>query len=164
MMLNVISSSCCDVAITNDYISSCMMGERFVFAPMGMYSEVIHGEPMKPIDTQKIDQLVSKFIADRDWDQFHSIKNLSMALSVESSELVELFQWMKEEDSNQVAKDEKLKARVSEELADIFVYMFRIAKKCNIDIEEAVIAKIHKNSEKYPVEKARGSAKKYNEY
>jgi NTP pyrophosphatase (non-canonical NTP hydrolase) len=152
------------VAITNDYISSFPMGDRFVFAPMRMYSDFIYGETMKPIDTQKIDQQVSKFIADRDWDQFHSIKNLSMALSVESSELVELFQWMKEEDSNLVSKDEKLKARVSEELADIFVYMFRIAKKSNIDLEQAVLAKIQKNSEKYPIEKARGSAKKYNEY
>ena len=119
---------------------------------------------MKPIDTQKIDQLVSTFIKERDWDQFHSVKNLSMALSVEASELVEIFQWVKEEDSNKVSSDEKLKARVSEELADIFVYMFRIAQKADVDLEEAVIAKIKKNSEKYPVEKAKGSAKKYNEY
>jgi dCTP diphosphatase len=118
---------------------------------------------MKPIDTQKIDQVVSHFIQERDWDQFHSIKNLSMALSVEASELVELFQWMKEEDSNQVSTNEKLKARVSEELADIFVYMFRIAQKANVNLEEAVLAKVQKNSDKYPVEKARGSAKKYSE-
>jgi NTP pyrophosphatase (non-canonical NTP hydrolase) len=118
---------------------------------------------MKPIDTQKIDQVVSQFIHDRDWDQFHSIKNLSMALSVEASELVELFQWMKEEESNLVSSNEKLKARVSEELADIFVYMFRIAQKANVDLEEAVLAKVQKNSDKYPVEKARGSAKKYSE-
>ncbi len=118
---------------------------------------------MRPIDTQKIDQVVSAFITERDWDQFHSIKNLSMALSVEASELVEIFQWMKEEDSNQVKNNDKLKFKVSEELADIFVYLLRIAKKADIDLEEVVLAKIKKNSEKYPVEKARGSSKKYSE-
>ncbi len=118
---------------------------------------------MKPIDAQKIDQVVSAFISERDWDQFHSIKNLSMALSVEASELVEIFQWMKEEDSNLVSSNEKLKMKVSEELADIFVYLLRIAKKAEIDLEDVVLAKIQKNSEKYPVEKARGSSKKYSE-
>lgn len=118
---------------------------------------------MKDIDSKKLDNLISSFIEDRDWDQFHSIKNLSMALSVETSELIEIFQWMREEESNKVAADVNLKAKVEEELADIFIYLFRIATKCEIDLEEVVLKKIKMNSEKYPVEKSRGNSTKYTE-
>ena len=116
---------------------------------------------MKNINVEKINNEVTKFIEDRDWDQFHSIKNLSMALSVETSELVEIFQWLKEDESNNVSENPKMKLKVEEEIADIFVYLLRIATKSNIDIEDVVLAKIKKNAEKYPVEKAKGSAKKY---
>ena len=119
------------------------------------------GVIMKSINVQKINTVVSEFIKERDWDQFHSIKNLSMALSVESSELVEIFQWLKEDESNQVSSNEKLKSKVEEEIADIFIYLMRIAIKSEINIEEVVLNKIKKNSEKYPVDKARGSSKKY---
>ena len=118
---------------------------------------------MKNINVEKINKEVSKFIEERDWDQFHSIKNLSMALSVESSELVEIFQWLKESESNEVFSNQKLKAKVEEEISDIFIYLMRIAVKSGVNIEEAVLRKIHKNAKKYPVEKAKGSAKKYNE-
>ena len=118
---------------------------------------------MQNINVEKINQELDRFILDRDWDQFHSIKNLSMALSVETSELVEIFQWMKEEDSNQVSIDEKLNSKVKEELADIFIYLLRIAKKSNINLEQVVLDKIKKNSEKYPVEKSKGNSKKYND-
>jgi NTP pyrophosphatase (non-canonical NTP hydrolase) len=118
---------------------------------------------MKNIDLEKINNEVKKFAIDRDWDQFHSIKNLSMALSVESSELLEIFQWLTEAQSNNVNNDEKLKRKVEEEIADIFVYLLRIVDKTNIDLEKVVLEKIKRNAEKYPVEKAKGSAKKYNE-
>jgi NTP pyrophosphatase (non-canonical NTP hydrolase) len=118
---------------------------------------------MKTINVEKINAEVSKFIEERDWDQFHSIKNLSMALSVETSELVEIFQWLKEAESNEVSTNPKLKSRVEEEISDIFIYLMRIAIKSEVNIEEAVLSKIQKNSEKYPVEKAKGSAKKYTE-
>lgn len=118
---------------------------------------------MKTIDAPKIYAEVTKFIEDRDWDQFHSIKNLAMALSVESSELLEIFQWLSETDSNQVATDPKLKLKVEEEIADIFIYLLRISAKSQIDIEKVVFEKIKKNAEKYPVEKSKGNAKKYNE-
>lgn len=118
---------------------------------------------MKSINVEKINTEVSKFIEDRDWDQFHSIKNLSMALSVETSELVEIFQWLKESESNEVSSNPKLKSKVEEEISDIFIYLMRIAIKSGVDIEEAVFNKIKKNSEKYPVEKAKGSATKYTE-
>jgi dCTP diphosphatase len=119
---------------------------------------------MEKIDLKLIDEKVSSFIEERDWDQFHSIKNLSMALSVESAELVEIFQWMTELDSNGVKSNPELKQRVSEEIADIFVYLTRIAKKAEIDIQNCVLAKIEKNQEKYPVSKAKGSSKKYTEF
>ena len=118
---------------------------------------------MDSIDVSKIDSKVQKFIDERDWDQFHSIKNLSMALSVEASELVELFQWLTEEQSNCTKENSKLKEKVAEELADIFIYLTRIAKKSGIEIEEAVLNKIERNSLKYPVDKAKGSAKKDDE-
>lgn len=116
---------------------------------------------MKNINVEKINSEVSRFIQERDWDQFHSIKNLSMALSVEASELVEIFQWMKESDSNEVPNNSKLKAKLEEEVADIFIYLMRIAIKSGVDIEEVVLRKIEKNSAKYPVEKAKGNSKKY---
>tara|TARA_Y100000768_G_scaffold358720_1_gene314714 strand:+ start:39 stop:398 length:360 start_codon:yes stop_codon:yes gene_type:complete len=115
------------------------------------------------IDVKSIDDKVSKFIEERDWDQFHSIKNLVMALSVEASELVEIFQWSSEEVSNQVNDDEKLKQKVSEEIADIFIYLMRIAKKSGIDIEKSCLDKVEANSQKYPVSKSKGSSKKYTE-
>ncbi|MFG1501093.1 nucleotide pyrophosphohydrolase [Halobacteriovorax sp. XZX-3] len=118
---------------------------------------------MDNINVKKINDLVSKFNEERDWDQFHSIKNLSMALSVEASELVEIFQWLKESESNEVINDPELKSRVEEEISDIFIYLMRIAFKSGIDIESSVMKKIKLNSEKYPIEKAKGSAKKYSE-
>jgi len=118
---------------------------------------------MEVINIEKLNAEIGRFIEERDWDQFHSIKNLSMALSVESSELVEIFQWLSEDKSNTVSEDPKLKAKVEEELSDIFIYLLRIAKKSGVDLESSVLSKIKRNSEKYPVDKARGSAKKYNE-
>ena len=118
---------------------------------------------MKKINIDRIDQKLDSFIKEREWEQFHSIKNLCMALAVETSELLEIFQWLKEEDSNKVSIDPKLKIKVEEEVADIFIYLLRIAKKSEIDIEKAILAKIIKNSKKYPVEKAKGSAEKYDQ-
>lgn len=118
---------------------------------------------MESIKLDKITKELDTFISERDWDQFHSIKNLSMALSVECSELVEIFQWLKEEESNSVATNSKLQLKVKEEIADIFVYLIQIARKSNIDIESAVLEKIKKNAEKYPVDKSKGISKKYDD-
>jgi NTP pyrophosphatase (non-canonical NTP hydrolase) len=103
-----------------------------------------------------------KFALDRDWDQFHSPKNFSMALIVEAAELVEHFQWLTEDESKNLPKD-KL-AEVALELADIQIYLIRIADKLNIDLLKAVNEKILLNEKKYPAEKVRGSSKKYTEY
>ena len=136
----------------------------------GMHISRVGGLPpigysggMKTIDLPKIQTLVEQFASEREWDKFHSVKNLSMALSVESSELLEIFQWLTEEESNRVALDPKLMSKVEDEVADVFVYLLRIVGKTNMDLEKAVLNKLQKNAEKYPVEKARGNSKKYNE-
>lgn len=119
---------------------------------------------MKTIDLEKLNQQIEKIVHDRDWDQFHSVKNLSMALSVESSELLEIFQWQTETQSNQVKNDPILLSKVEDEVADIFVYLMRIVSKTNIDLEQVVLNKLKKNVEKYPIESAKGNAKKYTEF
>lgn len=118
---------------------------------------------MKSLDLAKLDAEITKFAKDRDWDQFHSIKNLTMALNVESGELLEIFQWLKEEDSNDVINNPKMYAKLKEEVADVFIYLLRIAHKTDLDLEQIVLDKIKKNSEKYPVSLSKGNAKKYNE-
>ena len=117
----------------------------------------------KKMDLKKLNTEIEKFVSDRDWDQFHSVKNLSMALNVESSELMEIFQWLTEAQSNDVKNDAKLLGKVEDEVADIFVYLLRIVNKNNIDLEQAVLRKLKKNAQKYPVDKSRGNAKKYTE-
>ncbi len=99
---------------------------------------------MKNIDAEKLHQEIEAFISERDWDQFHSLKNLSMALSVEASELVEIFQWMKEEDSNSIKNDPEKIGKVRDELADIFFFLLRLAHKTDTDLHQALIDKIEK--------------------
>ena len=103
-----------------------------------------------------------KFVAERDWDQFHSPKNLSMALSIEASELMEHFQWLTEEQSRKLPP-EKL-AQVRDEMADVLVYLVRLADKLDVDLLQAAKQKIEKNALKYPADKVRGSMKKYSDY
>jgi NTP pyrophosphatase (non-canonical NTP hydrolase) len=94
----------------------------------------------------------------RDWKQFHDSKNLATALSIEIAELNELFLWKDIADSEGVDK-----VRIKEELADVFAYAFLLAEKHGLDVKEIVLDKIRRNGEKYPVEKAKGSAKKYSD-
>lgn len=115
------------------------------------------------MDLEKISKLLNTFAEERDWDQFHSVKNLSMALSVEAGELMEIFQWMKEEQTNQLASDPKVMSKVEEEVADVFIYLMRIVNKLGIDLEKVTYAKMQKNAEKYPVELAKGNSKKYSD-
>jgi dCTP diphosphatase len=103
-----------------------------------------------------------EFAIARDWEQFHSPKNLSMALIVEAAELVEHFQWLTEKQSASLPPD-KL-TEVEQELADIQIYLIRIADRLDIDLERAVDAKIVLNEQRYPADKVRGSAKKYTEF
>lgn len=97
---------------------------------------------------------IRKFNKKRDWDQFHSPENLAKSITIEAAELLECFQWSN--DSNQ--------KEIEEELADIFIYCFQFADKINVDIKEIILSKLAKNSEKYPVAKAKGNSKKYTEF
>lgn len=120
----------------------------------------IVGEMMESL-TELRDRL-RKFAADRDWNQFHSPKNIAMALSVEVSELLEHFQWLTEEESKNL--DPETKSQVADEIADVQNYLVRLADKLDIDILEAAETKFAKNEEKYPADLVRGSSKKYSEY
>jgi NTP pyrophosphatase (non-canonical NTP hydrolase) len=102
-----------------------------------------------------------EFAAERDWDQFHSPKNLATALAVEAAELLEPFQWLTEEQSRTL--DEKRRAAVADEIADVQIYLIRLADKLDVDLLQAVRAKIVRNAEKYPVETFKGSARKYSD-
>jgi len=110
---------------------------------------------------KELTQKLREFAADRDWEQFHSPKNLAMALSVEVAEIVEHFQWLTEEQSKNLLKD-KLE-EVEAELADTLIYLVRLADKLDIDLLAASHNKIEVNQRKYTVDKARGSAKKHTE-
>lgn len=102
------------------------------------------------------------FTEARDWKQFHSPKNLSMALNVEAAELLEHFQWLTEEQSKSLDED-KLQ-QVSEEIGDILIYLVRLADELGVDLMKATLEKIEHNEAKYPADRVRGSAKKYTEY
>ena len=103
-----------------------------------------------------------QFADERDWDQFHSPKNLAMALSVEAAELLEHFQWLSDAESA-ILTQEKC-AKIREELADVLLYLIRLADKLHIDLATAAADKLGVNAQKYPVQKARGSNKKYTEF
>ena len=106
-------------------------------------------------DLEELRQAIAKFTQERDWDQFHNGKDLALALSIEAAELNEAFLWKDPKDVNV--------EKVKEELADVFNYAIQLADKYDLDVKQIVLDKLKKNAEKYPVEKAYGSAKKYNE-
>jgi len=109
----------------------------------------------KMTDTEEIIQALLKFRNERDWEQFHNPKDLALALNVEAGELIELFLWKNSEDAN--------KDKVKEELADVLIFAFLLAEKYSFDVKQIVFEKIKQNDKKYPVGKAKGTAKKYNE-
>ena len=119
---------------------------------------------MKNIELEQINNEVNAFVKERDWEQFHSVKNLAMALTVEASELLEIFQWLSEEQSNLAKNDPLLKEKIADEIADVFVYLLRITSKVDVDLNQAILNKLKKNAMKYPVELSKGNAKKYNEF
>lgn len=106
-------------------------------------------------DINLITEKLVDFRDERDWEQFHNSKDLALALSIEASELNELFLWKSAEDADVI--------KVKEELADVFAYAFLLAHKLDLDVKEIVLDKIKKNGEKYPISKAKGKAEKYNE-
>jgi len=113
-------------------------------------------------DTENLETLrahLRQFVAERDWDQFHNPKNLVMALSVEAGELVEHFQWLTLEQSADLPPDTR--AEVELEVADVLLFLLRLCDKLDIDPVQAAVKKLDLNAKKYPVEKARGKATKY---
>tara|TARA_Y100000590_G_C14988639_1_gene739209 strand:+ start:38 stop:382 length:345 start_codon:yes stop_codon:yes gene_type:complete len=112
------------------------------------------------MNLDEIKNKIRKFADDRNWEQYHTPKNLSMALSAEAGELLEIFQWLNDDESKKLS--EKDLQSTKEELADIMIYLIRIADRLNIDLEDAIEKKLKINSEKYPIELSKNNAIKYN--
>jgi dCTP diphosphatase len=117
---------------------------------------------MSPTSLQDLTQRVRQFAAERDWDQFHTPKNLAMALVAEAGELVAEFQWLTAAQS--AAPTPQQLARIRAECADVLIYLTRLADRLGFDLLAAAAAKIEDNARRYPAEKARGSSRKYTEY
>jgi NTP pyrophosphatase (non-canonical NTP hydrolase) len=114
------------------------------------------------MNLREIRNRLAQFAQERNWDQYHTPKNLSMALAAEAAELLEIFQWLTDEQSQEIVNNGKEMAQIREEIADVMIYLVRLAEKLNVDIEKAVLDKIKLNEKKYPVELAKGNATKYN--
>jgi len=134
----------------------CKRKQLFVFAKFtSQYNLLAMASKNMISDIDEIITKLREFNEERDWDQFHNGKDLAVALSIEASELLEAFLWKSPEDASV--------DKVKEELADVLNYAFQMADKYQLDIKRIMLDKLAKNAAKYPVEKARGSAKKYNE-
>ena len=112
------------------------------------------------MDIKKIQERLENFAKDRNWEQFHTPKNLTMALSVEVAELVEIFQWSNSGGLDEI-KDPETRKKIEEEIADVLIYLIKISGKLDLDLEKIINQKIEKNEKKYPIEKSFGSSKKY---
>lgn len=117
----------------------------------------------KKLNITEIQEWLRTFAKARDWEQYHTPKNLVMAVAGEVGELVEIFQWLTEEESCRLRRRGKERTKVEDEMADVFVYILRLADILSIDLQSAVWKKLHKNQRKYPVKLAKGNAKKYTE-
>ena len=106
---------------------------------------------------------VSNFIEDRDWNKYHNPKDIAISITIEASELLEVFQWVEDKDLDNTIKEPTKIARLEEELADVMIYCFSLANAVNIDIARAVMSKIEKNERKYPAEQVKGDYRKYTE-
>ncbi len=118
-------------------------------------------ESTAPVSLPELAQRLRQFAAERDWEQFHSPKNLAMAMTVEAGEVLEHFQWLTEAQSLDLTPVKR--AEVAEELADVLIYLVRLADRLDVDLLAAAHDKLAGNAEKYPVSRAKGSAKKYTE-
>ena len=128
--------------------SLCYLLFKFLFVRMD--------QPDSNTTVAELRKLVADFVAERDWSQFHSPKNVSMALAIEAAELMEHFQWLTTDASRDLATEPEKLAEVAEELADVIGYSFALANELGLDISSDVRAKMVKNAQKYPAEKYRG--------
>ena len=111
------------------------------------------------MDEKKIQSLLRNFAKERDWDKFHTLKNLAISISIEASELLEVFQW--ENQDLKIKKDDQVLARISEEVADILLYLLRFSDLANLDLEKICLEKISLNKKKYPIKLSKGLSVKY---
>lgn len=116
------------------------------------------------LDLAAVREYLRAFAHDRDWEQFHTPKNLAMALAGEVGELLAVLQWLTAEESSTIMREESKAAAIREELGDILQYVIRLADVLDVDLSSALWDKLHKNETKYPIELARGTAKKYTEF
>ena len=119
-------------------------------------------KPESRSDLTELRDLVREFVNERDWDKFHTPKNLATALSVEASELLEPFQWLVSGAKDEI--DEAKLTAIRHEMADVLVYLVRLADKMEVDLFQAVLEKMALNRAKYPADKVRGDSRKYSEY
>lgn len=115
------------------------------------------------LDISRLADALQRFADDRDWQQFHSPKNLLLALTGETGELCEIFQWMSEADAKDAAKRPETAQAVKDELADVLMYLVRLSSVLGVDLNDAVTGKLALNGQKYPVDKAKSTSKKYDQ-
>ena len=115
------------------------------------------------MDLEKVKIALRKFTKEREWEKFHNPKNLATALSVEASELLEIFQWSNDGGLSEI-NDPKKRKEIEKEIADIFNYLLKLVDILNMDLEKASLEKITENGEKYPIEQSKGKAVKYSEF
>ncbi len=120
--------------------------------------------PTMPTTLAQLTQRLTAFRDQRDWQQFHTLKNLLVSLSVEAGELLELAQWKDDDALHAALAEPDFHRRLSEEMADVFIYLLLICEKTDIDLTQAALDKMEINEARYPAEKVRGSARKYTEY
>lgn len=119
--------------------------------------------PTPLLDISRLADALQRFADDRDWQQFHSPKNLLLALTGETGELCEIFQWMSEADAKDAAKHPETAQAVKDELADVLMYLVRLSSVLGVDLNDAVTGKLALNGQKYPVDKAKSTSKKYDQ-
>lgn len=115
------------------------------------------------MDIENIQQIIDDFVRQRDWERYHTAKNVAIALSVEVSELLEILQWKNDQEIAQIERGDKDFGRIRDEFADSMIYLLRFADIVGIDVEQAVFDKIKKNIEKYPAGLSRGAFVKYSD-
>ena len=111
----------------------------------------------------ELKETIKKFCEERDWDQYHNPKDLAIGIITEASELLEHFLWKSEDEVKNLFDDPAKREEIEDEMADVLYFLLRLSQKYNIDLSDALLKKIRKNAEKYPIEKAKGSNKKYTE-
>lgn len=119
---------------------------------------------MPEISLNQIKKEIKKFIRERNWEKYHSPKNISMSIAIEAAELMEHFQWLTIDQSKKLLKDKKKRAEIEDELADIAIYLLDFCELFDIGLESCILRKLEKSSEKYPVHLVRGKAHKYTYY